>query len=187
MTDSKKEQLNSARGRLKSVLHDELWDPIEGPLKAAECNCKEKTLFLYQKTLLNIDVWPLERTFSQTSVAQILSRLRTSKYTSDHKGCNKCNIACESVVEDAIIKVTNYFDGLCLKCMDKTNPKTASSDSPYWTHHHQKSWDLNCRKIGVKHGEPSWYFSYMGQEPFKDAREAWYEDLRCLRELDLSP
>lgn len=150
--------------------------PIELPLKTGSCDCKEKTLFLYQKALLDIRVWPLERTFSQTSVAGLLDRLKSFKYESEHQPCPNCTIYCEDVVEDTIRKVKGYFDGLCLVCMAKTEPGAPkNADYYYWYHDQIKDWDRDCRKKGVSHGEPTWYYSYMSTRNYKDARENWYQ------------
>lgn len=171
------EQLNSARGRLKGVMHDALWNPIENPLETAECDCKEKTLFLYQKALLNIQVWPLERTFSKTSIAGLLARLKNFQYKSEHEPCYECSIPCEYVVNRTLESVTGYFDGLCLFCMEKS-AKEAPGDWYYWNHDCMKDWDRDCRKRGVKHGEPTWYHSYMGAARYKSVRETWYTERR---------
>lgn len=166
-------------------MHDTLWSPIERPLKTGSCDCKEKTLFLYQKALLDIGVWPLERTFSQTSVAGLLDQLKTFKYKSEHQPCPKCAIDCEGVVEDTINKVKRYFDGLCLVCMAKTEPGASKKEQDsYWNHDKLKDWDRDCRKIGVSHGEPTWYYSYMSNHNYKDARENWYQRQHCFDDDD---
>lgn len=133
--------------------------------------------------MLRADVWPLERTFTQTSVSDLLERLGKVTYKGEPGACNSCRIYVSEVVKGAVRATGEYFDGLCLLCMTKTfdaddkgNPKR-SADA-YWTQHREKSWGLYCRRRGFEHGEPTWYFSYMGSKPHKDAREAWYDDNR---------
>ncbi|KAK0625665.1 hypothetical protein DIS24_g11022 [Lasiodiplodia hormozganensis] len=169
------QQLNAARGRLKAVMHDILWTPIERPLKYATCDCKEVTLFLYQKALLDVSVWPLERTFSHTSITGLLGRLEAFEYKSEHKPCSSCEIRCEEVVKNTIREVSGYFDGLCLVCMALTEPGAPhDADWYYWNHDKIKDWDRGCRGRGVKHGQPTWFYSYMSATYHKDARENWY-------------
>ncbi|KKY19083.1 hypothetical protein UCDDS831_g05715 [Diplodia seriata] len=173
------QQLNAARGRLKGLMHDHLWKPIEAPLEEAECDCKEKTLFLYQKALLAINVWPLERTFSKTSVADLLARLMTFEYKTEHEPCYECSIPCEYVVSHTVESVSKHFDGLCLFCMAKSAKESPDGEDWYYWHHDCiKDWDKDCRRGGVRHGEPTWYYSYMGAARYRDVRETWYRDRR---------
>ena len=59
-------------------------------------------------------------------------------------------------------KALEYFDGLCLDCMDHSNPKMDDdTDDVYWEHNKLRKWDLRCR---TSHGEPTWYYSYMGRK-----------------------
>lgn len=173
------EQLNSARGRLKAVLHDQLWQPIERPLTSGPCNCKEKTLFEYQKAMLKAKVWPLERTFAHTSVSEILFRLTQITYEGEPDSCDDSRIDCRQVVQKTVRETGKYFDSLCLRCMYKTTATgPRRSDDDYWTHHQHRDWDETCRGYGIRHGQATWYYSYMGSTPHKDAREAWYEKRR---------
>ncbi|KAF3014571.1 hypothetical protein E8E15_003153 [Penicillium rubens] len=53
-------------------------------------------------------------------------------------------------------QVEGYFDGLCLDCM-KNHP---NENSEYWALGTRRVYDSTCR---ISHGEPTWYFSFMGR------------------------
>lgn len=170
------EQLNAARGRLKGVMHDALWGPMEKVLRNSDCECWEKTTARFERALLALEVFPLERTFSQTSVVALLGRLKAFKHIPSHEPCSACAIPYEDVVEKAIQHVTRYFDGLCLRCMAASHPDTANLDL-YWSQKRFATWHSGgcCRGYGSPHGNPSWYFSYMGTDDFTTAKERWFK------------
>lgn len=62
-------------------------------------------------------------------------------------------------------RVDDSFKGLCLDCLTKT--KFESEDDDYWNHCHNFEFDYGCT---VKHGQPTWYFSYMGRP---EALQQW--------------
>ncbi|KAI0115833.1 hypothetical protein GGR51DRAFT_502229 [Nemania sp. FL0031] len=55
--------------------------------------------------------------------------------------------------------VRKNFGGLCLDCMHKF--KTEGDDDDYFRHDEPGKHDQGCR---VEHGQPTWYFSYMGRK-----------------------
>lgn len=71
------------------------------------------------------------------------------------------------MVNAAVVNTREYFDGLCLDCMDRSKSKTGDEDSDYWRHHQlqEGEWDHGCR---VRHGEPTWYFSFLGRNEKRD-------------------
>lgn len=167
--------MNAARGRLKTVLHDRLWTPIEKPLKQGTCECKEKMLFAYQRRLCLDNIWPLERTFTKVSVHEMLRRLDLCKFDGDPpKSCVMCRIDCQKVVKYARQMTASYFDGLCLHCIEKTADDSKRAEKQtYWYVGWTENWDDECP--GVRHGEPSWYFSYMGTDPHRNQKSVWYD------------
>ncbi|GME45801.1 hypothetical protein GTA08_BOTSDO04619 [Neofusicoccum parvum] len=171
------QQINAAKGRLRIVLHRELWKPIHTLLTEAKCSCKEKTVFGYQKALVNIGVWPLEEMYLKYSLKEILDKLSKFDWAPDPDSCRYyCNMTdYAGLVAEAGRDVSKYFHGLCLVCMDMTNPKTTNVDEYYWWHNYIKDWDRKCRPHGVSHGQPTWFYSYMGRKQQTDAREAWYQ------------
>ena len=158
------EQINAAKGRLRTVIHGELFKPNEA-LLASTCKCREKNLFTYEKTLFSIDVWPLERTAQRNSINTILNRL--DQFELVHPTNHLCSFSShrnfEVVVKSAQACTRSYFDGLCLDCMDKSKPKTGDVDMDYWRHSDIRDVDLisGCR---VTHRKPTWYFSFMGRQ-----------------------
>lgn len=141
-------------------------------LKHGNCECKELTVFEYLRELARIQVWPLEESMRTDSIKKMLERLRLfdatkmRKLTDPQSGkvrpCFRCNTAWGAIVLRAAKTVAEYFDGLCLDCMDlsKDLRSDGDRDEDYWKHNELKKWDTGCR---VKHGEPTWYFSFMGR------------------------
>lgn len=159
------EQLNAAKGRLRTVLCERLYKPVAEFIDA-ESSCTEKIPFEYEKVLYRMGVWPLDRSWSKRQVSQILDGLNTFSYKAPQSACRFCQKDYEKHVRDAVNYVRRYFDGLCLDCMDKSKPKTEDYDLDYWYHSElgstgQSGWDSGCC---VRHGEPTWYFSFMGRK-----------------------
>lgn len=137
-------------------------------LFSATCNCKEKTHYLYEKALRRTGVWPLERTWTKAKVNEILDKLGMFSYQASADACRQfCQRNFEGIVRRAISDIRDHFDGLCLDCIEKSNAKTGDYDLDYWLHNDLRKgdWDRACR---VKHGQPTWYFSFMGR---KEERE----------------
>ena len=114
------EQLNAAKGRLKTILHRGLYDPIDNLLKRAKCGCKEKTLYAYELALSNTGVWPLETAFLRKSMNEILSKLGgfPRPNTRVPYMCHDCSIDFGNTVRKAVEDTRGYFDGLCLGKLD---------------------------------------------------------------------
>ncbi|KAI9710570.1 MAG: hypothetical protein M1820_002706 [Bogoriella megaspora] len=153
------QQLNSAKGRVRAVLHRDLFGAIS-PLLAAECSCKEATFFGYFKEMFELRVFPFETTFKDIHLHTMTHRLRDFSYEAAETACTSCKRNYNAVVSRAASRADGYFDGLCLDCMDASKPKTGDTDDDYWQHNKLKQWDKTCR---VNHGQPTWYFSYMGR------------------------
>lgn len=175
--------MNAARGRLRNVLHNGLFEHAANMLRYATCECKEKTFFEYFRELESIKVWPLENTMKHRSIDDIISNLRgfnASNVTAhlEKEGSTDADNAdnldtlgrmcmCRKVNWKAIVSstadtVTVYFHGLCLDCMSvsKALREGRDPDHEYWASGRQKKWDSKCR---ISHDEPTWYFSFMGR------------------------
>ena len=153
------EQLNAARGRLRTVILNELFRPNEDLLKLG-CKCKETTLFGYEKELYNIQVWPLERAHQRSSMFTILKLLNRFSFEAKKDACVYCSKDYKKIVKDAQDKTRRYFDGLCLDCMDRTKPVTKDEDMDYWKHNILSDFFMHPRTC---HHQPTWYFSFMGR------------------------
>lgn len=154
--------MNAAKGRLRTIIHNGLFAPNDKLLQAS-CTCKEVTLFNYEKALYTIKVWPLERIAQNTAMKEILERLNGFKFEPKASACAICRSDYQRTVALAQSRTRDYFDGLCLDCMDKYEAKTGDEDGDYWRHNDLPDHMLsrNCRN---DHGEPTWYFSFMGRK-----------------------
>ncbi|KAK2760267.1 hypothetical protein FQN54_002335 [Arachnomyces sp. PD_36] len=179
------QQLNAARGRLRTILHKRLFSRVAVTLERASCTCKEHTIFAYLRELQRIGVWPLEDSLSKYSIQQVLDRIpnfdenklpvssavsvpgaSTPGSSSPPVSKPKC-IYCDDCwgvnVRHAASYAAKYFHGLCMDCMTTTKDirLERGMEYDYW-HHNEKfeAWDRGCR---IKHGEATWYFSFMGR------------------------
>lgn len=172
------EQINAAKGRLRTVLLTGLFRPNEQLLNAI-CSCRKETLYDYEKTLWQIKVWPLERIGQRHAINVILDRLDHFKYNPSKEACSTyCQRDYKRIVIGVQIATRNYFDGLCLDCMDRSKPKTGDVDKDYWRHHllEEDDWVTSCR---FPHKQPTWYFSFMGRKEERDRfREKWQAERR---------
>lgn len=71
------------------------------------------------------------------------------------------------------VQVDDSFAGLCLDCLTKT--KFGSEDADYWNHCLDFEFDHGCT---VPHGQPTWYFSYLGRA--EDMK--WYTKEKAKRQ-----
>ncbi|KAL8810083.1 MAG: hypothetical protein Q9200_002861 [Gallowayella weberi] len=173
------QQLNAARGRLRTIVSRGLYIPAKSLLKAS-CTCKEKTLFGYMKRLTDIDVWPFEEVAQKSSITTITNRLVKFSYEPHPTACGGCQKEYSKIVDDTRAKTNEYFDGLYLDCLDDSKPKTGDSDSDYWNHNDldEDAIIYGCR---VEHRQPTWYFSFMGR---REARDEFLRKKRSARKRD---
>lgn len=114
------------------------------------------------RELHRIGVRPLDSDIHKNCVREILDRLAAfdeDKMANRQPSMQKCSLCSRSwkpIVQYARRQVESYFDGLCLDCM-KNHP---DEDSEYWALGTRRVYDLTCR---ISHGEPTWYFSFMGR------------------------
>lgn len=161
-------QLNAARGRLHTIVHRELYKPIKDLLWST-CKCKGDTLWGFEKALTNARVWPLEDVGRYTTMQTIIERLQEFTYKVAADACMRCHCGSYDTIALRASEVThNYFNGLCLDCMARKNPKLRDHDDDYWNHNKCRSedgWFKNCR---VPHKQPTWYYSFMGRQEVRD-------------------
>ncbi|KAH7035909.1 uncharacterized protein B0I36DRAFT_382523 [Microdochium trichocladiopsis] len=167
------QQLNAAKGRLRNILHKELYLPIR-KLLMASCGHKEHMLFAYEKKLFASGAWPLEQTGHRNSIRGLLQKLKTVDNDDMPESCQGCAVNVSGVICEAAKEVNDYFDGLCLDCINVS--KLRDNDDDYWHHASMGPWDLECR---VDHGEPTWYFSFMGR---REHMTAWLKKRRVRRQ-----
>ncbi|KAG9521469.1 N-terminal nucleophile aminohydrolase, partial [Aureobasidium melanogenum] len=160
--------LNGARGHLRVVLARWLWAPLQN-MMTASCACKGDTVYLYLQALAKTGGYPVDQQ-GRKSVNDICHQLGLFKehfhLPQSSKGCAKCARDWTGIVARAVHNIQEYFDGICLDCMDHTQPKFLDEHDDYWNHLSlTMKWDLKCR---VSHGQASWYSSFMGRP---DTRE----------------
>lgn len=162
--NSKTEQLNAARGRLRTILQRSLFEDANVAIDYAHCNCAARNIFFYMRELHRIGVRPLDSEIHKNCVRDILDRLEnfdddtiTNSHPASAQICNACSRSWKRVVEYTRRQVKSYFDGLCLDCM-QNHP---DENSEYWALDTPRyMYDNTCR---IRHGEPTWYFSFMGR------------------------
>lgn len=161
--------VNGAKGSLRSKMLRGLFDPVGDFLNQPfPCSCKEKSLFAYCKALSKTGIWPLQD-HTKKAVKDILNSPGFLEFE-----CKIPEGACRSSVSklDATAidttrsKILDEFDGLCLDCMDRTKPKTGDIDKDYWTYDLWSDWSFDCH---IAHGQPTWYFSFMGRKTLMKA------------------
>ncbi|KAL8897858.1 MAG: hypothetical protein Q9207_006987 [Kuettlingeria erythrocarpa] len=160
------QQLNAAKGRLRTVLFRGLWAPCHRLLNSS-CTCRKATLYDYQQHLYSINVWPLETVFLHKSINEILENLTKFSYEAPAGACVLCRQNYKNIVTRVEENVSAYFDGLCLDCLDRSKPKTGDVDMDYWRHHELKEHEYTsgCR---FPHRQPTWYFSFNGRKEERD-------------------
>ena len=167
--------VNGARGSLRSKMIRALFSPVSAFLRMT-CKCKEKSLFAYNLGLSKTGIWPLQDHYKK-SIRQVLD---SPGFEDFH--CvipdNAC-FRCTSILQpDNITKIRHNllcdFDGLCLDCAKMT--KTRNVDDDYWLHDAARKWDEDCR---IRHGQPTWYFSFMGRKTDMKAHKLDMHEKRC--------
>ena len=119
-----------------------------------------------RKTPLRHRRLPLEQVAQKVCISEILDKLQKFTFEPKSTACITCTRACRSHgelgmvrYEDHITKIVtrmrSYFDGLCLDCLDRTQPKLADTDKDYWTYAslREEEWCMGCR---VQHKEATW-------------------------------
>ncbi|KAG9689752.1 hypothetical protein KCU95_g15784, partial [Aureobasidium melanogenum] len=161
--------LNGARGHLRVVLARWLWAPLEN-MMTASCDCKEKTVYLYLQALAKTGGYPVDQQ-GRKSVTAICHELgsfeKHFQLPQSSKSCASCAKDWTGVVAHAVESIQEYFNGLCLDCIDHTQAKFLDEHDDYWNHlSFNTKWDLKCR---VSHGQASWYSSFMGRFDTRDS------------------
>lgn len=107
------EQINAAKGRLKTVLHTALYKPIEAlvSLDDASPTAMQK-LWRYEKSLHNTGAWPLEAKMPPNSIQELLDKLE--KYKIGDALYDMESSLLRMSVKSAVASCENSFDGLCL-------------------------------------------------------------------------
>lgn len=109
--------MNAARGRLKTILHRELYESVDILLEKVRCPLKKDILWEYFSALNKTKSWPLERYMARESISGLLHNLEYFEYNDPHsERCNYPHCGCnfKRIVDNAIDETAQLFDGLCL-------------------------------------------------------------------------
>jgi hypothetical protein len=151
-------------GGLKTSLHKDLYKKCGHLFRYGKdvCTCWDSTVGRYFHALTKIDVFPVEDVISYSSIQQIIERLGTFKYTHEPVCNRRRSIDWESIVRAAKSHTENYFDGMCLECMDRSKPQSENLDDENWKHNTDVNgrWDTRCR---IKHNQSTWYVFWLGR------------------------
>ncbi|KAJ4294427.1 hypothetical protein N0V90_008117 [Kalmusia sp. IMI 367209] len=156
---------NHARGGLKTTLHKMIWKKANNILRfdTEKCNCWDATIGQYLAALVQVDAFPIEDVVKRSSINEIVERLKQFQFDYSPT-CRRCrSIDFVYVVKMTIQAAENYFDGLCLDCMNRSKPKGKDLDDEYWriNKSSMNHWDTRCRS---KHNQSSWYVSWLGRD-----------------------
>ncbi|TVY29433.1 hypothetical protein LHYA1_G001871 [Lachnellula hyalina] len=155
------QQLNAVRGSMRGKIIAGLFEPLNDFCRL-KCDVHEKCIAAYLEGVKRTEIWPLQH-----------QHHKSNKDVTDSIGFLhwKCSIPkgacylCQNQLSGANIRKTrsdlmSYWEGLCLDCMDISQPKTGDSDTDYWLHNRLRIWGSRCR---LSHTRNTWYFSFMGR------------------------
>jgi hypothetical protein len=137
----------------------------------------------FLRELIRLEIFPFRAIFRKNhSVNEIVEKFESFNFEALPNSCLECKAPKESrqgrkrsrldvyepraksykeLVKNAQKKVTGYFDGLCLDCMDPDKPKSGDDDRESdWGSYSSYTYDKHCR---IAHGEPTQYFSLYAQ------------------------
>ncbi|MCJ1351124.1 MAG: hypothetical protein MMC33_001106 [Icmadophila ericetorum] len=154
--------MNAAKGRIRRILFDRLYD-IADVFLDAYCDCSNKIFKSYHKALKVTGVYHLEKFGQRYTMAQSFEKLEDIQRKPHETSCSTCKRHLAESVGRCRLYARDYFDGLCLDCMDRSDPLTGDSDKDYWQHNDLKEgdWIERCR---IHHKQPTWYYSFMGRD-----------------------
>ncbi|KAF7864262.1 uncharacterized protein EAF02_010230 [Botrytis sinoallii] len=161
--------LNGAKGNLRCKILKGLFTPV-GAFLGQRCECKKDSLYEYCTGLSLTGIWPLE-THMKKSAQEILDTFDDFQCDIPENACNACRIRLsDSSIERTGEQIQEHFDGLCLDCMSISKPKDGKNvDAAYWQHDTLRQYSMGCR---VQHGQPTWYWSFMGRRTQMQAHQA---------------
>jgi hypothetical protein len=146
-----------------------LFDPLD-ELDKCTCDGSAAAIKEYLRGVRKTGIWPLkkERTMSNDDVMGSIG-ITHWKCEMPPKSC----ITCRRILGGMHIRqlqqdIRTYWHGLCLDCMDISNPRTGCIDSDYWLHNEDRKWDRDC---DITHGRNTWYFSFMGRAEIMETRQ----------------
>ncbi|CAI7586478.1 unnamed protein product [Penicillium glandicola] len=93
------QQLNEARGRLRTILQRSLFEDVNVTIDRARCICAAQNIFSYMRELHRIGVKPLDSDIHKNSVRGILDRLESfdgTRIPNKHRSMQECTSCARS-------------------------------------------------------------------------------------------
>ncbi|CZS99179.1 hypothetical protein WAI453_008334 [Rhynchosporium graminicola] len=174
------QQLNAARGSMRKEIIKGLFNPLER-FCGRKCAAQAKSVMAYLNALIRTGVWPIYDLQSKSNKAIIESPGFVNwTCTKPDDACMSCffNLSGQNVTRTSGI-VLGYWNGLCLDCMDISDPHSGDLDDDYWRHNDLMDWGDGCR---LNHERNTWYFSFMGRSEIMSAFNTAQQDRKKARE-----
>ncbi|KAH7419042.1 hypothetical protein BKA64DRAFT_737295 [Cadophora sp. MPI-SDFR-AT-0126] len=174
------QQLNAARGSIRKEIIKGIFSPLDEICKR-RCAVRAESCMAYVDAIRRTGVWPLEELNSKSN-RNIVNSSGFVNWTCEkpEKACMSClsNLDGKNIIRtrETVLK---YWHGLCLDCMDTSNPRTGNLDSDYWFHHNMGNYGDGCR---IDHDRNTWYFSFMGRPEAMDSFRRGQRDRKKARE-----
>ena len=162
------EQLNGARGRVRTLPEKAVYAPVTAAVDSSPSPCSSRVIHGFLRELRRLELFPsIETMAAKTPLVEIMETLKKFSYEPDHhnRGCGWCRTNYDGVVHEAAERYEKHFDGLCLDCIAKPKEQENPLGSEEWQRLKERDeWSQGCR---IRHGEPTWYFSYHAREEIR--------------------
>lgn len=142
------------------MLQHGLYDICSDLVEEGAKQCCRDNFFQFHLGLKKCKIWPMEIRFQKASINELLSRLGDFEIELKDT-CSKCRKSYKRLVELAVSNVKYLLQGLCLDCVRDSGRWAGSEDRDYWARH--SKYDMGMATCRSKHGEPTWYWSFMGR------------------------
>jgi hypothetical protein len=170
LTGDNVEQLNAAKDSLIGKIVAGLFEPLD-TFCVNKCEPYEKCIAAYLEGVKRTGIWPLHKKSNKDVIDS--PGVLNWQSLQPARACSSCRMKLAGGHINTRDDILEYWDGLCLDCMDVSRPKTGDRDKDYWLHNNMEEWDTGCR---LDHDRNTWYFSFMGRpeliDKFKQEQQA---------------
>ncbi|KAH6680278.1 hypothetical protein B0J14DRAFT_578254 [Halenospora varia] len=140
------QQINAARGSMRGKIVAGLFDPLNEFCRA-HCPGREASIAAYLEGVKRTAIWPIENQHRKANKDILNSPGFTNwQVTIPPNACTSCIARLSGAHLRTIDRDnTNYWQGLCLDCMDISKTKARDLDSEYWEHARDREYSEHCR------------------------------------------
>lgn len=143
---------------------------------------REDALRVSESDISRRSVTASERSRRQTSATSSLGFSKIT-YKAEPDSCEDCRIDCSEVIRTPSARRINILtdcvcDALRTVQDDRHEPAVVLRQLLDSQSAQGLGQDQTYREHGIRHGEPTWYYSYMGNQPHKDGRGFSYREHR---------